>query len=73
MDSTCKTRTLQSLVKDLEKKNITLEHKLQRPEGQWNLKKKSILIDSLLRKYPVNPSYGVVMDNNKLVYCIIDN
>ena len=72
MDSTCKTRTLQSLVKDLEKKNITLELKLQRPEGQWNLKKKSILIDSLLRKYPVNPSYGVVMDNNKLVYCIID-
>lgn len=70
MDSTCKTRTLQSLMKDLEKKNITLEHKLQRPEGQWNLKKKSILIDSLLRKYPVNPSYGVVMDNNKLA--IID-
>lgn len=70
MDSTCKTRTLQSLMKDLEKKNITLEHKLQRPEGQWNLKKKSILIDSLLRKYPVNPSYGVVMDNGKLA--IID-
>ena len=70
MDSTCKTRSLQSLSKDLEKQNITLKHKLQRPEGQWNLKKKSILIDSLLRKYPVNPSYGVVQDDGKLA--IID-
>lgn len=70
MDSTCKTRSLQSLSKDLEKQNITLKHKLQRPEGQWNLKKKSILIDSLLRKYPVNPSYGVVQNDGKLA--IID-
>ena len=38
---------------------ILLFHKLQRKEGQWNTKQKSDLIDSLLRKYPINPSYGI--------------
>lgn len=63
MDFTCKTRSLQSLVKDMEKNRITLSHKLQRPEGQWNRKTKSELIDSLLRKYPINPVYGIVEDD----------
>lgn len=70
MESTCKTRSLQSLAKDMEKGTIVLKHKLQRPEGQWSPKKKSVLIDSLLRKYPVNPSYGVVQEDGKLA--IID-
>lgn len=61
MDSTCRTKTVQSLVKDITKKDpkILLSHKLQRKEGQWNKAQKSDLIDSLLRKYPINPSYGV--------------
>lgn len=70
MDFTCKTRTLQSLAKDMEKGNITLSHKLQRSEGQWNRKQKSDLIDSLLRKYPINPTYGIVQEDNSLA--IID-
>lgn len=59
MDSTCRTKTLQSLFKAIEKENILLSHKLQRPEGQWNRKQKTDLIDSLLRKYPINPTYAI--------------
>lgn len=70
MDFTCKTRNLQSLVNDMEKNKITLSHKLQRAEGQWNRKIKSDLIDSLLRKYPINPTYGIVEEGDKLA--IID-
>lgn len=62
MDYTCRTKTLQSLAKAMEKDTILLSHKLQRPEGQWNRKQKTDLIDSLLRKYPINPSYGIKSD-----------
>ena len=70
MDSTLKTRSLQSLVGDLKRKKISLSHKLQRPENQWDRKKKSELLDSLLRKYPVNPTYSIVEENGTLA--IID-
>lgn len=66
MDYTSKTRSLQSLVKDMGKGTISLSHKLQRPEGQWNKKQKSNLIDSLLRHYPINPTYGIVETNGTL-------
>lgn len=59
MDYTCRTKTLQALFKAMDKETISLSHKLQRPEGQWNRKQKSDLIDSLLRKYPINPTYGI--------------
>lgn len=70
MDYTAKTRTLQSLVKDMNKGTINLSHKLQRPEGQWNRKQRTDLIDSLLRHYPINPTYGIVESDGKLA--IID-
>ena len=69
MDYTCRTRTLQALAKAMEKNTILLSHKLQRPEGQWNRKQKTDLIDSLLRKYPINPTYGIKDDN---VISVID-
>lgn len=59
MDFTCRTKTLQSLNKAMEKEMILLSHKLQRPEGQWNRKQKTDLIDSLLRNYPINPTYAI--------------
>lgn len=59
MDYTCKTRSLQSLNKAILKDNIRLNHELQREEGQWNRKAKSDLIDSLLRHYPINPTYAI--------------
>lgn len=63
MQSTCKNRTLQWISRQLENGNISLSHKFQRKEGQWNKQTKSELIDSLLREYPINPTYGV-KDNN---------
>ena len=66
MDYTSKTRSLQSLVKDMNKGTINLSHKLQRPEGQWNRTQRTDLIDSLLRHYPINPTYGIVEDNGTL-------
>ena len=69
MDYTCRTKTLQALNKNMEKGTILLSHKLQRPEGQWNRKQKTDLIDSLLRKYPINPTYGIKEDS---VISVID-
>lgn len=63
MDYTCRTKTIQALNKAMEKKTVLLGHKLQRPEGQWNRKQKSDLIDSLLRKYPINATYAIKEDN----------
>lgn len=62
MDFTCRTKTLQSLNRDMSKGRILLSHKLQRKEGQWNTKQKSDLIDSLLRRYPINPTYAIKED-----------
>lgn len=79
MDYTCRTKTLQSLNKNMEKGTILLSHKLQRPEGQWSRKQKTDLIDSLLRKYPINPTYGIkengitsVIDGVQRLSCIRD-
>ena len=69
MDYTCRTKTLQALNKAMEKGTILLSHKLQRPEGQWNRKQKTDLIDSLLRKYPINATYGIKEDG---IVSIID-
>ena len=59
MEANCKNRTLQWISKQLKDNNISLSHKLQRKEGQWNKLTKSELIDSLLRGYPINPTYAV--------------
>ena len=63
----------------LEKGAILLSHKLQRPEGQWNRKQKTDLIDSLIRKYPINPTYGIkedgiisVIDGVQRMSCVRD-
>ncbi len=79
MDYTCRTKTLQALNKAMEKGNILLSHKLQRPEGQWNRKQKTDLIDSLLRKYPINATYSIkedgilsVIDGVQRLSCVRD-
>lgn len=79
MDYTCRTKTLQALAKAMDKGTILLSHKLQRPEGQWNRKQKTDLIDSLLRKYPINPTYGIkeegvisVIDGVQRLSCVRD-
>ena len=63
----------------MEKQTISLSYKLQREEGQWNRKKKTDLIDSLLRKYPINPTYGIkqngvisIIDGVQRLSCVRD-
>lgn len=70
MEFTCRTKTLQALYKGITKSSkILLSHELQRKEGAWNAKQKSDLIDSLLRNYPINPTYAVKDDG---VLSVID-
>lgn len=65
MDYSCKQRSLDSLVHDIKSGKISFTHKLQRPEGQWSTKMKADLIDSIFRKYPINPTYAVIEADNK--------
>lgn len=53
-----------TLISRLKKEQINLEHRLQRKEGQWSTKTQSLLIDTLLRGYLINPVFTVV-DNDK--------
>lgn len=62
MEHTCRTKTLQALSKSMQRGTLSLTHKLQRREGQWNSRMKSELIDSLLRNFPINPTYCVKED-----------
>lgn len=62
MKTASKERTLQWIVNQHKKGNISFSHKLQRPIGQWNAKMKSLLIHSLLSGFPVNPIYIVDED-----------
>lgn len=50
-------KPVQTIVNRIRRGNISFTHKLQRREGVWNKFQKSLLIDSLLRGYPINPIY----------------
>ncbi len=69
MQSTCRNKTVTWICKQIDLGNMSLTHKLQRKEGQWNRKMKSDLIDSLLREYPINPTYAL---REGSFYSIID-
>lgn len=68
MNYALRTKTVQSLNNAMTSKKVTirLDHDLQREEGQWNKRAKSDLIDSILRHYPINPTYAIKTDNNEL-------
>lgn len=68
MDCTLRTRSISSLIGNKKRGKISLKHKLQRPEGQWNKQMKSDLIDSLLRNYPVDPTRAI--KENDILYII---
>lgn len=63
MKNSSKEKTLQWIDNQNKKGNISFEHRLQRPIGQWNSRMKSLLIHSLLSGIPVNPIYVVEEDN----------
>lgn len=60
-------KALQTLMNKVKRRNIVFTHKLQRREGVWSTKQKSLLIDSLLRGYSVNPVYTVIDDGKQAV------
>ncbi len=52
-------KPVQTLVNKVKRGSIVLKHRLQRREGVWNKEAKSLLIDSLLRGYIVNPIHTI--------------
>nr|WP_297932411.1 DUF262 domain-containing protein [uncultured Lachnoclostridium sp.] len=55
MEFNRKTQVVKSFVRDMKNEKYNMFHKLQRKEGQWSTYEKSLLIDSMLRNYPVDP------------------
>lgn len=60
-------KALQTLTNKIKRENIIFTHKLQRRENCWNKNQKSLLLDSLLRGYPVNPVYLVTDDKQAVI------
>lgn len=60
-------KPVQTIVNKIKRGEISFTHKLQRKEGVWNRTQKSLLIDSLLRGYLVNPTYTVIEDKKQYV------
>ena len=60
-------KALQTITNKIKRGNIIFTHKLQRREGVWSKQSKSLLIDSLLRGYPVNPVYTVLDDKQAVI------
>lgn len=60
-------KPVQTLVNKVNRKNIILKHRLQRREGVWNKESKSLLIDSLLRGYIVNPIHTILEGGKQYV------
>lgn len=52
-------KPVQTLTNKVSRRNIVLKHRLQRREGVWGKEAKSLLIDSLLRGYIVNPIHTI--------------
>jgi len=69
MNIASKNKPVQTIFNQIKRGNIVLTHKLQRREGAWNKQQKSVLVDSLLRGYAVNPTYTVIEAN---VHSVID-
>lgn len=60
-------KPVQTIANKIKRGNILFTHKLQRPEGVWNNQQKSLLVDSLLRGYLINPTYTVLEDGKQYV------
>lgn len=60
-------KPVQTIVNKIKRGDILFTHKLQRKEGVWNKTQKSLLIDSLLRGYLINPTYTVIENQKQYV------
>ena len=57
MDVKNKAAVLSSLLNKIDSNNLSLEHPIQRKQNQFDIKQKSLLVDSVLRGYPIPPIY----------------
>lgn len=55
MEFNSKRKIAKLFIKDVKSGKYNMKHELQRQEGQWNNKQQSLLIDSMLRNYPLDP------------------
>lgn len=55
MDYVVKRQSAKNFTKDIAKGKYSMKHKFQRQENQWGNRQKSLLIDSMLRPYPIDP------------------
>ena len=62
------SKPVKTAVNSVKRGTISLKHKLQRKEGVWAKSSKSLLIDSLIRGYIVNPVY--IIKENGMQYTI---
>lgn len=60
------TRSLSSLVNDVNKNKFDFDHPFQRKAGQWNKLMMSDLIDSAIRFYPIYPILVEEYDDGRL-------
>lgn len=60
-------KPVQNLTNKIKREQIILKHRLQRREGVWSKQAKSLLIDSLLRGYIVNPIHTILEDGKQYV------
>ena len=67
-------KSVESVMKDLKKGRISLQLDIQRPTGAYSSFAKSMVIDSLLRSYPLGIIYIVVEENEegKKVKYVVD-
>lgn len=67
MKVSSENKPVQTLTNKIGRENIVLKHRLQRREGVWNKTQKSLLVDSLLRGYIVNPIHTIVENGKQYV------
>lgn len=61
------SKALQTLTNKIKRNDIIFTHKLQRRENCWSTRQKSLLLDSLLRGYPVNPVYLITDEKQAVI------
>lgn len=74
MKSYIKTRTVQSIIKDMKKEKIILDTSIQRKQDQWDKKRKSLLILSAIQGIIIPGIFAkeTVNEKNENVWEILD-
>lgn len=65
MEFNNKKQLVKTFAKDMSKGKYSTKHKCQRKEDQWSKEQKSLLIDSMLRNYPLDPIRAELKEDEK--------